>query len=64
MKLGIPTTKTPYCTRHTYADKLKHATGTAKEKAALIGHADYAFTQRCYQSTDLQELANVVDSLE
>ena len=63
-RLGISETKSPYCARHTYADKLKRAAGSDKEKAALIGHADYAFTQRRYQSTDLHELAAVVDSLE
>lgn len=63
-RLGISETKSPYCARHTYADKLKRAAGSDKEKAALIGHADYAFTQRRYQSTDLHELVAVVDSLE
>ena len=63
-KLDIPLTKTPYCARHTYADKLKHASGADKEKAALIGHAHYTFTQQRYQSANLQDLAAVVESIE
>lgn len=61
--LGIAEGKVPYSARHTYADKLKAAAGDAKDKAALIGHTDYDFTQHRYQSTSLQDLKAVVDSL-
>ncbi|MBE5788219.1 MAG: hypothetical protein E7325_00985 [Clostridiales bacterium] len=63
-RLGIAEGKTPYCARHTYADKLKGADGTDKSKAALIGHSDYMFTKSHYQSVDLRELLEVVNSMK
>ncbi len=62
-RLGVPGC-VPYSSRHTYADKLKHASGDAKDKAALIGHTDYDFTQHRYQSAPLEDLKRVVDSLK
>lgn len=62
-KLGIKD-KVPYSARHTYSDKLKHAAGDNKDKAALIGHTDYDFTQHRYQSTTLEDLAKVVETIE
>lgn len=56
--------RVPYSARHTYADKLKRASGDAKDKAALIGHSDYDFTQHRYQSAPLEDLKVVVDSIE
>lgn len=62
-KLGI-SGKVPYSARHTYADKLKKADGDRKDKAALIGHTDYDFTQHRYQSTSLQDLDDVVKTIK
>ena len=61
--LGV-SDRVPYSARHTYADKLKKASGDAKDKAALIGHADYDFTQHRYQSAPLEDLKAVVDSIK
>lgn len=62
-KLGIEN-RVPYSARHSYADKLKHAEGSDRDKAALIGHSDYNFTQRQYQSSPLEDLKAVTDSIE
>lgn len=62
--LGFDGAKVPYCARHTYADKLKDADGTDKDKASLIGHSKYLFTQERYQSTAIQDLKAVVDSMK
>jgi integrase len=61
--LGV-SDRVPYSARHTYADKLKKASGDAKDKAALIGHSDYDFTQHAYQSAPLKDLKKVVDSIK
>ena len=61
--LGV-SDRVPYSARHTYADKLKRASGDAKDKAALIGHSDYDFTQHRYQSEILEDLKAVVDSIK
>jgi len=63
-RLGIPKNKVPYSARHTFSDKLKDAEGTDKTKAALIGHSDYSFTQKKYQSTNLDELTATVASIK
>lgn len=62
-QLGI-TGKVPYSARHSYADKLKKASGDDRDKAALIGHSDYSFTRKQYQSSPLEDLKTVVDSIE
>ena len=62
--LGIAEGKVPYAARHTFSNKLKNASGDDRDKAALIGHSDYTFTQTKYQSTDLDELLAVVDSIK
>ena len=54
----------PTSARHTYSDKLKGATGSDKAKAGLMGHTDYAFTQSKYQSTSIDDLLEVVTSIE
>ena len=61
-KLGISTEKVPYSARHSYADKLKKASGSDKDKAALIGHSNYLFTQDKYQSTHIKDLYDLVSS--
>jgi integrase len=63
-RLGIPKGKVPYSARHTFSDKLKDADGTDKTKASLIGHSDYKFTQKKYQSTNLDELKTAMDSIK
>lgn len=62
-RLGIAEGKVPYSARHTYSDKLKHADGDSKTKAALMGHTDYAFTQKKYQSTDKRDIKAIADSI-
>lgn len=62
-KLGIKN-RVPYSARHSYADKLKHAKGDDRDKAALIGHTDYDFTRRQYQSSPLEDLKAVTDTIE
>ena len=63
-RLGIPKNKVPYSARHTFSDKLKDADGTDKVKASLIGHSDYKFTQKKYQSTNLDELQTAMASIK
>jgi integrase len=62
-KLGIQN-RVPYSARHSYSDKLKHAAGDERDKAALMGHSDYSFTRSQYQSSSLEDLKVVVDSIE
>ena len=62
-QLGIAEGKVPYCARHTYADKLKKANGDTMAKAALMGHTDYAFTQRAYQSVTEKDLKQIASSI-
>ena len=62
--LKIPKNKVPYSARHTFSDKLKDAAGTDKVKASLIGHSDYRFTQKKYQSTNLDELQAAMSSIK
>ena len=61
--LDIAEGKVPYGARHTFSNKLKNAAGDDIDKARLIGHSDYTFTQTKYQTTDLDELRSVVDSM-
>lgn len=63
-KLNIAEGKTPYCARHTYADKLKKVKADDRIKAALMGHTDYTFTQQAYQSTDISELKKAAKSIK
>lgn len=60
--LGIASGKVPYSARHSYADKLKNASGADRDKAALIGHSNYLFTQDKYQSSHMQDLYEIVSS--
>lgn len=59
-RLGIAYGKVPYSARHSFADKLKKAPGSDKDKASLIGHSDYLFTQDKYQSSHLLDLYDIV----
>ena len=63
-RLGIADGKVPYAARHTFSNKLKSAVGDDRDKAALIGHSDYTFTQTKYQTTNQDELLAVVDSIK
>ena len=63
-RLNITGNKVPYSARHSYADKLKHAAGDERDKAALIGHSDYNFTRSQYQSSPLEDLKTVTDSIK
>jgi integrase len=56
-----PATLVPYSCRHTFANLLKNAEGAGKDKAALIGHTDYSFTESRYQSAELENLLKIVD---
>ena len=62
--LSIAEGKVPYAARHTFSNKLKKAEGEDIDKAALMGHSKYTFTQTAYQDTNLDELAAVVDSIK
>ena len=62
-RLGIAHGKVPYSARHTFSNKLKKASGDSMDKARLIGHTDYAFTQEKYQSTTVEELRDIVNSM-
>ena len=62
--LDIAEGKVPYAARHTFSNKLKSAAGDDRDKAALMGHSDYTFTQTRYQTTSEDELLAVVDSIK
>lgn len=53
----------PYSCRHTFSNLIKDASGTDKDKAALMGHEDYTTTKKKYQSTDLEHLRAITDQL-
>lgn len=58
-----PAVYVPYSTRHTFANLLKDAPGSDKDKAGLIGHEDYKTTQKHYQSAELDALKAIIQSL-
>ena len=62
-RLGIAEGKVPYGARHTFANKLKKASGDEKDKASLFGHSSYDFTRTAYQTSDLADLKEVIDSM-
>ena len=62
--LCIAEGKVPYGARHTFSNKLKNAEGDDVDKAALMGHSKYTFTQTNYQSTNEDELLAVMDSIK
>lgn len=63
-RIGVTEGKVPYSARHTFSNKLKAATGDDIDKAALMGHSDYTFTQTHYQTTNTDELKAVVNSMK
>lgn len=54
----------PYSCRHFFSNLLKDAKGADKDKAALIGHADYETTKRIYQSEDLLSMQKITNSFD
>ena len=58
-----PAILVPYSCRHTFANLLKNVDGANKDKASLIGHTDYAFTERRYQSAELDNLLDIVNKI-
>lgn len=58
-----PAYYTPYSCRHTFANLLKNAPGSDKDKASLIGHEDYSTTKKYYQSAELDALRKIIGSL-
>ncbi len=62
-KLGIKG-KVPYSCRHTYSNLIKAAPGDTGDKARLMGHTDYTFTQERYQSSAFDDLLKITDSLK
>ena len=53
----------PYSCRHTFANLLKDAPGSDKDKAGLIGHEDYRTTQKHYQSATIDALKSIMNAL-
>ena len=53
----------PYSCRHTFANMLKNASGSDKDKAGLIGHEDYSTTKKHYQSVELDALKAIINQL-
>lgn len=53
----------PYSCRHTFANLLKNANGSDKDKAGLMGHAEYRTTQKHYQSAELEAFKDIINSL-
>ena len=58
-----PAYYTPYSCRHTFANMLKYAPGSDKDKASLIGHEDYTTTKKHYQSAELEAMKKIINSL-
>lgn len=58
-----PNSLVPYSCRHTFANLLKDAPGSDKDKAGLIGHEDYRTTQKHYQSATIEAFKNIINSL-
>ena len=58
-----PAYYTPYSCRHTFANMLKNIQGSDKDKAALIGHEDYATTKKHYQSAEIDAMRKIIDEL-
>lgn len=63
-RLGFPKDKVPYSARHSYSNKIKNAAGPERDKADLMGHTDYKFTQKKYQTSTLKERNKITDQLE
>ena len=53
----------PYSCRHTFANLLKDAPGSDKDKAGLMGHEDYKTTQKHYQSAEIEAFKSIINAL-
>lgn len=53
----------PYSCRHTFANLLKDAPGSDKDKAGLMGHEDYSTTQKHYQTATLEAFKSIIDAI-
>lgn len=53
----------PYSCRHTFSNLIKNAAGSEKDKAGLMGHAEYRTTVRHYQSVEIESLRAIIDQL-
>ena len=62
-RLGI-IGKVPYSARHTYSNKIKKVAGADKDKASLMGHADYSTTKKHYQSSTIKDLKAITDKIK
>ena len=62
-RLGI-SGRVPYSCRHTFSNLIKNAPGDTGDKARLMGHTDYTFTQERYQSSSLKDLKKITDKLK
>ena len=62
-KLGI-IGKVPYSARHTYSNKIKRVAGADRDKAELMGHADYETTKKHYQSSTIRDLKAITDKIK
>lgn len=58
-----PAYYTPYSCRHAFANMLKVAPGSDKDKAELMGHAEYRTTVKMYQSAELEQLKKIIESI-
>ena len=58
-----PAEYVPYSCRHTFANLLKNVDGANKDKASLIGHTDYEFTEKKYQSAEIENLVSIVNRM-
>lgn len=58
-----PAEYVPYSCRHTFANLLKNVEGAGKDKASLIGHTDYKFTEKRYQSAEMENLVAIVNMM-
>lgn len=56
--------KVPYSARHTYSNKIKNVAGADKDKASLMGHADYETTKKHYQSSTISDLKAITDQIK
>ena len=54
--------RTPYSCRHTFATLMKDVAGSAKDKAALMGHTSYEMTLH-YQHEDYESLKEIIEKI-
>lgn len=49
--------------RHAFANLLKNAPGSDKDKAGLIGHTDYRTTKKHYQSAEIEAFKSIINAI-